>query len=393
MTRIAFVVCAVVMLLASGRTAARAEGTTQSMSVWRIAGSQARVTAWVPLALARRFGATGEAGTPAGVESIARAGLLTGDYLARHLVLVTATGACTPAGGGPGTGRVEEAWIVHEWIASCPEDHGFRLRDDAFFDDAPTHAHFARIELLGADAAAGDVVEKVLTAGDRVLETRHLSLALPGGRRSVGATPFAALARARGALPMWIVLLAAAFASALLQPLAWPVAFATSVGLALGALASAGAVTASIPIAAAAILALALAVLVREGASRPVAAAIYVGAALVSLVRAELPRWDLVAQASVLIGLALLAMTSCRSAVANLALVAAAALVVSATAVAATSPTSAISDRLASAGVLVVLALVSVALARRLGQTTRRRIARRLAAPVVAVSMAWLAMR
>lgn len=393
MTRLALAAFAALMLLAVGRTTARAEGTTQSMSVWHIAGSRAQVTAWVPIALARRFGASGEAGSPDALESIARASLITGDYLARHLVLVTAMGPCAPVGGGPAAGRVEEPWIVHEWSVSCPSDHGFRLRDDAFFDDAPTHAHFARIELLGADAAAGDVVEKVLTAADRVLETRHVGHSSHGGRRSVGATALAALEQIRCGLPMWLALSAAVLASAVVLPAAWPVALATAVGLALGVLAPAGAVTVSVPIAAAAILALALAALVREGANGSLAAAIYVGATLASVVRAARPHGDLVAQACVLIGLALLAITSGRSAVANVALVAAAALIVSATAVAATSPSFAISDRVTSAGVFAAIALASVALVGRLGHSNRRRMARPLAAAVIAVSIAWLAIR
>lgn len=384
--------CGVLALLGASREVASAEGATQSMSVWRIEGTTARVKAWVPVAVARRFGASDEAGSAADADSFARAGLLAGDHLARRLVLVSASGSCAPVGSGPGTGQREEGWIVLEWNVSCPTDHGFRLRDDAFFDDSPTHAHLARVEWQGRDGRVGGVVEKVLTAGDRVFAPRHSSQASPGGRGSVGSLALAVLEQLRGGLPMWMAFLAAAFASALAQPTVWPVAIASALGLAAGALAPAGAASLAVPVAAAATLALALALFVREGASGWLAAAIYVVATCAALAQSALP-WALsLSRGSVLLGLALLTCASRRSALATLALAAAAGLIVGATTtVAAAAPLAPLSERLANAAALGVPALATVAIAKLLDHRARRRVASALAAAAVAVSIAWLA--
>lgn len=239
---------------------ARAEGPTSSMSVWRIEGAEAEVRAWVPVALARRFGATGETDAPGAAESFARAGLLTGDYLARRLVLSTASGSCEPVAGGPARGVLDGEWIVHSWRVRCPEATGWRLRDDAFFEDAPTHAHFARVWLEGG----GEPIERVLTAGARMLVIGEPGSPISSATAGERSCRFA---------PLGVALVLAVLASSSLAGASLRGALAAVVGLALGAFAP-GAHGAGAAGAALAILAVVVTPLARTAATRMFGAAL-----------------------------------------------------------------------------------------------------------------------
>lgn len=253
---LAFPLAALVLVAAAP---AQAEGPTSSMSVWRIQGHEAEVRAWVPVALARRFGAVGEGETQVEAESFARAGLLTGDYLSRRLVLRTSAGACAPVAGGPQRGTVDGAWIVHTWRVRCGDAGGWRLRDDAFFEDAPSHAHFARVWI-----ADGEPIERVLTSGERELEV---------DAPDVGSWRATALERARRAVPLAVTLALAVLASGGAGGFSLHQGLGAAVGLLLGAtVPSAGGV--GVDVVALAILGVVVVTLGREPGGRALGATV-----------------------------------------------------------------------------------------------------------------------
>lgn len=359
------IVLGAALVLACG-SAARAEGPTTSMSVWRVHGAEAEVRAWVPVALARRFGATGEGDSPANAESFARAGLLTGDYLARRLVLSTSAGPCEPVAGGPQRGTVDGAWIVHSWRVRCAEGSDWRLRDDAFFEDAPSHAHFARV---WSDAAT-EPLERVLTSGERVLVIRESA--------SVPSVVIAA-ERARRAAPLVAALTCAVAASGWVAGSGVRRALAAAAGVALGVLMPVVHTT-GVEVAALAILAVALATFAGEPKLRGVGWLLLAGcAALVALRGGASARW-------IASGVAIVAGTAAAGRRLGGPAEAAAGLVVAAVVIGGGPPLALEPRALVAAGIGLPL-LVLAGVTRR--HDPPRWLASAVAAAVVAVALAW----
>lgn len=366
MSRFSAVIAVSAALVVTCGSLARAEGPTTSMSVWRIHGAEAEARAWVPVALARRFGATGEGDAPANAESFERAGLLTGDYLARRLVLSTPAGPCEPVAGGPQRGTVDGAWIVHSWRVRCAQGSGWRLRDDAFFEDAPSHAHFARV---WGDGAA-EPLERVLTAGERVLVIRESA--------SVSSVAIAA-ERARRAAPLVAALLCAVAAGGWSAGSGARRAFAAAAGFALGALTPV-VHAAGVEVAALAVLAVALATFGGEPKLRGVGWLLLAGcAALVALRGGASARW-------IASGVVIVAVTASSGRRLGGPAEAVAGLIVAAVVIGG-GPELALEPRaLVAAGIGVPL--VALAVAARC-QAPPRWLASGVAAAVVAVTLAW----
>ncbi len=361
----AAITLSVALLLACG-SPARAEGPTTSMSVWRIHGAEAEVRAWVPVALARRFGATGEGDAPANAESFARAGWLTGDYLGRRLVLSTSAGPCEPVAGGPQRGTVDGAWIVHSWRVRCAEASGWRLRDDAFFEDAPSHAHFARV---WCDDAA-EPLERVLTSGERVLVIR-------GGE---GTSSVASAGEcARRSAPLVAALMCAVAASGWAAGSGVRRALAAAAGFALGALAPV-AHAAGVEVAALAILAVAFATFAGERRLRGLGWLLLAGcAALVALRGGASARW-------IASGVVMVAVTTTAGRRLGGPAEAAAGLIVAAAVIGGGPPLALEPRALVAAGIGLPL-LVLAGITRR--HDPPRWVASAVAAAVVAVTLAW----
>ncbi len=257
-------------------TVASAEGPTHSVSVWTVTGRKVDVELWMPAGLLSRFGANADTGgEPAAAtdDALTRSGWLAGDYLSRRLTLATGRGACSIAGAGPSAGALDGGWLLQSWSLVCPSSSGFILRDDAFFEDAPSHSHVARVRLVSSnDATQGSrpsMLEHVFTTGERVWHV------------GADATPALRGSLARGA-PLLVVLLTAVVGGGTTQRRVTHRLLALSAGLAAGGAAGAvGRGNASLGAVLIGVWALALDPFVRGRRTR-VAAAILFGAGVVA---------------------------------------------------------------------------------------------------------------
>lgn len=123
-------------LLAAGPSAAHTR--SQSFSSWEIRGGEVAVVFGAPAYEATRLAAAGGAGGD--LASLLR------DHLASHLAVERGGTGCAASGSPrslaarPGTLRLEQRF-------SCAGEGELRIRNDAFFDLAPSHVHYARVRL------------------------------------------------------------------------------------------------------------------------------------------------------------------------------------------------------------------------------------------------------
>lgn len=140
-----------------------AHAKSTSYSTWEIDGNRVRITARIPWIELQRSLLSSSLSSPDRLIPGSESERELETYLTTHLILfadsqpcqVSSTGVVVMSSG-------DRTRIVRTWNLVCPASHGFRLRNDAFFDNAPAHLHFARMRIAGATP-----VEKVFSFHDR----------------------------------------------------------------------------------------------------------------------------------------------------------------------------------------------------------------------------------
>jgi hypothetical protein len=115
---------------------AAAHTRSQSFSSWYIQGGQVRLSFSVQALEATRLGLV-EGDT-----------LTLAELLVQHLtprIIVSAEGKACHTVIGPQPRPAREGYLRVEWRFACPTDEPIEITNDAFFDVAPSHVHYARI--------------------------------------------------------------------------------------------------------------------------------------------------------------------------------------------------------------------------------------------------------
>jgi hypothetical protein len=139
---------------------ASAHDRTLSYSTWDVRGHEATVVVRLSHLDVTRFAWAASAG-----DALDR---ILGEQLVRLVRLEAGASSCGVV-DGPRALAAQPGELVQEWHLRCPGDAPLRLESDLLFDVAPTHLHFARVRLDGADV------------GERVLSTYERAWPLSGG--------------------------------------------------------------------------------------------------------------------------------------------------------------------------------------------------------------------
>jgi hypothetical protein len=119
---------------------AAAHQRSLSYSTWRVEDGGARVTARVAqLDLSRLGLAFRSSGGPD--DPVAR-------YLVDGLRMRAGEEPCVPA-AAPLLREAPEGWVVYAWRVACPGAQARVVETSLFFDVAPSHLHFARVDAAG----------------------------------------------------------------------------------------------------------------------------------------------------------------------------------------------------------------------------------------------------
>ena len=130
----------VCLLLAAGRDAP-AHTRSQSFSSWDLRGAEVVATFSAPLYEATRLAAL--------APGAGDLGALLRDHLATHVRVARGGADCAPA--APPRSLAARAGLARvELRFHCPEAGALRIRNDAFFELAPSHLHYARVASDGA---------------------------------------------------------------------------------------------------------------------------------------------------------------------------------------------------------------------------------------------------
>ena len=125
-----------VLLLLLSPEGAAPHTRSQSFSSWRVREGEVRVTFQVRSLEGTRLGALYD---PAlGLETL----LLR--HLSTRLAVASPEGPC-PADAGPRPLRARPGFLRAEWRFHCPPGATLEIRNDAFFELAPSHIHYARV--------------------------------------------------------------------------------------------------------------------------------------------------------------------------------------------------------------------------------------------------------
>jgi len=154
-----------------------AHAKSTSYSTWEIDGNRVRVTARLPWIELQRSLLSASLSSPAMLVPGSESERDLETYLTTHLSLFAEGQPCQLSSSGVTVmASSDRTRIARTWNLLCPASQSFRLRNDAFFDNAPAHLHFARLRIAGATP-----VEKVFSFHDR-------EWVLPGpGRELEGA--------------------------------------------------------------------------------------------------------------------------------------------------------------------------------------------------------------
>lgn len=128
---------------------AAAHGRSLSYSSWRLTSDGATVTVRIPRLELTRLAVDPvlEPGTRAHVMQL----------LAQHVRLSSHGRPCEPV-IDPTPVRGPDGWVIHEWVVKCPDPGAPVVTSTLLYDVAPSHLHFARVEL-----SDGSVREAVLS--------------------------------------------------------------------------------------------------------------------------------------------------------------------------------------------------------------------------------------
>lgn len=149
--RLAGLVGLVVLGTAMGSSdVAQAHTRSVSYSSWRFEEAGARVKVRIPRLELTRIALDAP---PEDVALSAKAA----QYLAGRLLLTSGDSTCNPI-GSPEQRSADEGWAAFSWSYACPAGAPDRLETAILLDVAPSHAHFARVNLSN-----GRVRERVLT--------------------------------------------------------------------------------------------------------------------------------------------------------------------------------------------------------------------------------------
>lgn len=132
---------------------ARAHEQTTSYSTWSVRGQEVDVTARLTLLDVSRLPWSG--GDPEQRDRLLAA------YLSDHLTMRAGDTACRVV-DTPRRLPASRERLVFAWRLACPADRAMRLRSDVLLDVAPSHLHFARVELDGRPA-----LERLLSDAER----------------------------------------------------------------------------------------------------------------------------------------------------------------------------------------------------------------------------------
>jgi HupE/UreJ protein len=133
--------------------AALAHDQTTSYSTWKVRGSTVEVTVRLTLLDVSRF--------PWANADPARVDRMLADYLTERLTMRAGDAPCRLDGAPhpiPGPGDR----VAFGWRLQCAGSADLRLRSDVLLDVAPSHLHFARVEIEGQPP-----LERVLSDGER----------------------------------------------------------------------------------------------------------------------------------------------------------------------------------------------------------------------------------
>lgn len=166
-------VAAAITLLALAPAEASAHGRSLSYASWRLTSDGGVVRVRIPRLELTRLG----------LDPVSEP--ITGSHvtelLADHVRLASHGVACPPA-IDPVPIPAPEGWVIYEWIVRCPNPGAPVISSTLLLDVAPSHLHFARVELPD-----GSVREAVLSesATSFALESDADS---PGAVSSAGTT-------------------------------------------------------------------------------------------------------------------------------------------------------------------------------------------------------------
>lgn len=116
---------------------AAAHQRSQSRSSWHIRDGEVRVTFSVQALEVTRLAAADRGG-------ISLEGLLVA-HLAERLSVAAAGESCPPT-GAPRVLEARAGYLRAEWGFHCPRKGAIEITNDAFFDFAPSHVHYGRID-------------------------------------------------------------------------------------------------------------------------------------------------------------------------------------------------------------------------------------------------------
>jgi hypothetical protein len=153
---------------------AGAHGRSLSYSSWRITPSGAVVTVRIPRLELTRLAVDPvlEPGTRVHVTAL----------LAEHVRLASHGVPCPPS-IDPTPVRGPDGWVIYEWTMKCPEPGAPVVTSTLLLDVAPSHLHFARVELPD-----GSVREAVLSATEQSFAPAGAAADGANARASSGTT-------------------------------------------------------------------------------------------------------------------------------------------------------------------------------------------------------------
>ena len=138
---------------------AQAHAKSVSYSNWRFGDEEVQVAVRVSLLELSRLDmplpVTGGRQDAAALNAVGR-------YLANHVKALSAKGPC-PQSRAPQSRPTDEGWLLFRWTVVCPAGSDITLHSDLLLEAAPSHLHFARVNLPSQEMGTRPVVlERVL---------------------------------------------------------------------------------------------------------------------------------------------------------------------------------------------------------------------------------------